>query len=68
MSHASKSGVATFVSADEKSCLDDDRYLVSFLPQNNLEEPPRQDSGDDPSGSAPSCATSCRPARTSRTT
>lgn len=48
MSHASKSGVATFVSPDEKSCLDDVRYLMGFLPQNNLEVPPRLDSGDDP--------------------
>jgi len=48
MSHASKSGVATFVSADEKSCLDDVRYLLSFLPQNNLETPPASDTGDDP--------------------
>jgi acetyl-CoA carboxylase carboxyltransferase component len=48
MSHASKSGVATFVSADEKSCLDDVRFLLSFLPQNNLEEPPVEDLGDDP--------------------
>ena len=30
MSHASKSGVATFVSADEKACLEDVRYLLSF--------------------------------------
>lgn len=48
MSHASKSGVATFVSADEQSCLDDVRYLLSFLPQNNLETPPILDTGDDP--------------------
>jgi acetyl-CoA carboxylase carboxyltransferase component len=48
MSHASKSGVATFVSPDEKSCLDDVRYLMGFLPQNNLEVPPRVDTGDDP--------------------
>ena len=40
MSHASKSGVATFVAADEKSCLDDVRYLLSFLPSNNMEKPP----------------------------
>ncbi len=39
MSHASKSGVATFVSNDEKGCLDDVRFLMSFLPQNNLEDP-----------------------------
>ena len=48
MAHASKSGVATHVAADEKACLDDIRYLLSFLPQNNLEEPPRLDAGDDP--------------------
>src|SRR3984893_423168 len=48
MSHATKSGVATFVSGDEKECLDDVRYLLSFLPSNNLEEPPRVDSEDDP--------------------
>ncbi len=48
MSHASKSGVATFVSGDEKACLDDVRFLLGFLPQNNMEEPPRVESGDDP--------------------
>jgi acetyl-CoA carboxylase carboxyltransferase component len=40
MSHASKSGVATFVAPDEKACLDDVRFLLSFLPSNNLEDPP----------------------------
>ena len=48
MSHATKSGVATFVSPDEKSCLDDVRYLLSFLPSNNLEEPPTTVPADDP--------------------
>jgi propionyl-CoA carboxylase beta chain len=38
--HASKSGVAHFRSADDESCLDDARYLLSFLPQNNRERPP----------------------------
>ncbi|MFM7251788.1 MAG: acyl-CoA carboxylase subunit beta [Ilumatobacteraceae bacterium] len=47
MSHASKSGVATFVAADEKSCLDDVRFLLGFLPSNNLEEPPAVDGTDD---------------------
>jgi len=53
MSHATKSGVATFVSADEKACLDDVRYLLSFLPSNNLEEPPLVVSGDDPERETP---------------
>ena len=48
MSHATKSGVAAFVAPDEKSCLDDVRYLLSFLPSNNLEEAPLVDTGDDP--------------------
>jgi acetyl-CoA carboxylase carboxyltransferase component len=39
-SHASKSGVATFVSPDEQACLEDVRFLFSFLPSNNLEAPP----------------------------
>src|SRR6202453_2974315 len=48
MSHATKSGVATFVAPDEKACLDDVRHLLSFLPSNNLEEPPIELSGDEP--------------------
>jgi propionyl-CoA carboxylase beta chain len=38
--HASRSGVAHFISPDEEACLDDARYLLSFLPQNNLDPPP----------------------------
>src|SRR5205807_6589526 len=37
--HASKSGVAQFVSSDEEACLEDARYLLSFLPQSNSEQP-----------------------------
>ena len=60
MSHASKSGVATFVSADEKACLDEVRFLLGYLPQNNMEEPPQLDTGDDPERLCPSSTTSCR--------
>jgi acetyl-CoA carboxylase carboxyltransferase component len=38
--HASKSGVAQFIAADEEACLEDARYLLSFLPQNNLDSAP----------------------------
>src|SRR6478609_2015709 len=48
MTHASKSGVATFVAEDEPSCIDQVRYLLSFLPQNNLEDPPYYEPTDDP--------------------
>ncbi len=48
MSHNTKSGVAHFASEDEESCLEDVRYLFSFLPQNNLETTPRVQPTDDP--------------------
>ena len=48
MSHNTKSGVAHFASDDEDQCLEDTRYLLSFLPQNNLETPPRVQPTDDP--------------------
>src|SRR3989441_5261743 len=38
--HATRSGVAHFVAPDDAACLDDARYLLSFLPQNNLDPPP----------------------------
>jgi propionyl-CoA carboxylase beta chain len=44
--HASKSGVAHFAASDEDACLEDARYLLSFLPQNNLEQPPYFDPAD----------------------
>src|SRR5947208_7523354 len=48
MSHNSKSGVAHFAADDEDQCLQDTRYLLSFLPQNNLEPAPRVIPTDDP--------------------
>jgi propionyl-CoA carboxylase beta chain len=38
--HAAKSGVAHFTADDEDACLEDARYLLSFLPQNNVDPPP----------------------------
>ncbi len=40
MVHASKSGVAHFVAEDEKEGILLVRKLLSYLPQNNLEDPP----------------------------
>jgi len=48
MTHNTKSGVAQFASDDEDACLEDARYLLSFLPQNNLEPAPRVQPTDDP--------------------
>ncbi len=44
--HSSKSGIAAFTAPDDKACLDDVRFLLSFLPSNNLETAPDLDSGD----------------------
>ncbi len=46
--HAEKSGVAHFAARDEAECLRDIRRLLSYLPANNLEEPPAAGLGDDP--------------------
>ena len=48
MTHNSKSGVAHLAAEDEDSLLEDTRYLLSFLPQNNLEMAPRVAPTDDP--------------------
>jgi propionyl-CoA carboxylase beta chain len=48
MTHNTKSGVAHFATEDEDHCLEEARYLLSFLPQNNLESPPRVETGDSP--------------------
>jgi propionyl-CoA carboxylase beta chain len=48
MTHASKSGVAHFVGADEMETLKQVRYLLSFIPSNNLEDPPFFPPSDDP--------------------
>jgi acetyl-CoA carboxylase carboxyltransferase component len=40
VTHASKSGVAHFAAENEEHCLDLIRELMSYVPQNNLEDPP----------------------------
>ena len=46
MTHNARSGVAHFVAADDADCLRRIRKLMSFLPQNNREDPPRAASTD----------------------
>ena len=38
--HTAQSGVAQYISPDDKAAIEDVRFLLSFLPSNNLEEPP----------------------------
>jgi propionyl-CoA carboxylase beta chain len=47
MTHNEVSGVAHFAAEDEKECLFMIRELLSFVPQNNMEDPPNV-SYDDP--------------------
>ncbi|MFE4577267.1 acyl-CoA carboxylase subunit beta [Streptomyces chartreusis] len=44
--HAGTSGVCHFVHDDEETCLEEVRYLLSLLPANNREQPPRVPSTD----------------------
>jgi propionyl-CoA carboxylase beta chain len=46
--HATRSGVAHFACDDEVACLEHIRRLVSFIPSNNLDDPPSKASTDDP--------------------
>ena len=51
MTHGSKSGVAHFVAENEYECMDYIKKLLSFIPQNNTQEPPVVKTDDDPNQS-----------------
>jgi len=46
--HATKSGVAHFVANNDQEALSLIKKLLSYLPSNNVEDPPFVDTGDDP--------------------
>ena len=46
MTHNSVSGVGHFVAGDDRECVQMIRELMSFLPQNNREDPPRRECTD----------------------
>jgi acetyl-CoA carboxylase carboxyltransferase component len=48
LTHNQKSGVAHFLCADEDDAFDQIRHLLSFLPQNNVDEPSTVATDDDP--------------------
>ncbi|MDU6497170.1 MAG: carboxyl transferase domain-containing protein [Veillonella sp.] len=48
MAHNSVSGVAHFAAENEDDCIAQIRYLLGFLPSNNMEDAPLVDTGDDP--------------------
>jgi len=51
--HATKSGVAHLTAVDEDEMNDHTRRLLSFIPQNNLDDPPIVPTSDDPLRLAP---------------
>ena len=53
MAHNTKSGVAQFASEDDQDCIEQIRRLLSFLPSNNTEHPPKVVTGDDPARLVP---------------
>ena len=48
MTHNATSGVAHFATADDRECLALVRDLLSFMPSNNLDDPPRGRTTDPP--------------------
>ena len=46
-SHAALSGVSHFTLDSEEECMDTIRHLLSFLPSNNLDDPPMTDPDED---------------------
>jgi acetyl-CoA carboxylase carboxyltransferase component len=48
MTHNEKSGVAHFACENDQDAIDRIKKLLSYLPSNNMEDPPIIDTGDDP--------------------
>jgi len=46
LTHNSRSGVAHFAAEDEEDCLNTIRELLSFMPSNNMTDPPRRTTTD----------------------
>ncbi|HKY31513.1 MAG TPA: acyl-CoA carboxylase subunit beta [Candidatus Polarisedimenticolia bacterium] len=46
--HAARSGVAHFAAVDDRACLSLIRELLSYLPSNNMDDPPARTPSDDP--------------------
>jgi len=48
MTHNEKSGVSHFACESDAEAIDQIKQLLSFLPANNMEDPPVEQTGDDP--------------------
>jgi len=54
MAHNTKSGVAHFACEDDANAIEQIKTLLAFLPSNNMDDPPRIDTGDSPLRTEPS--------------
>ena len=57
MAHNEKSGVAQFACESDQDALDQIKILLSYLPSNNMEDPPVVDTGDNPQRKDPALDT-----------
>ncbi len=57
MAHNERSGVAQFACDSDADTLDEMKRLLSYLPANNMEDPPCIDTGDDPRRTDPALDT-----------
>jgi acetyl-CoA carboxylase carboxyltransferase component len=53
MTHSEKSGVSHFACENDEDAIAQIKRLLSYLPANNMEDPPRVETGDSPQRSAP---------------
>ena len=53
MAHNEKSGVAQFACESDQDCIDQMKKLLSYLPSNNMEDPPMVETGDSPKRTDP---------------
>jgi len=54
MTHNEKSGVSQFACESDEDAIQKIRHLLSYLPANNMEDPPQVNTGDDPARIDPS--------------
>ncbi len=47
VTHATKSGVAHFAASNEVECIEAIKKLLSYIPLNNVDDPPSVETGDD---------------------
>jgi len=57
MAHNEKSGVAHFACESDEDALNQIKRLLSYLPANNMEDPPMVDTGDNPNRTDPALNT-----------